>query len=125
MQSTLALTRGIRSDFCGLCFSDNQQCPTEILVRLVDAPPVQAHTITIENAWITCKHTLALSFKANPRLVNDESPECSTNCGCPSQLEFSMAEKTESRTPKFINDISVQVYPMHGILYAWERACRY
>jgi len=78
MASALKLTRAVRSEICGLCFGDNQQCPTEIL--------------------------------ANSRLVNDESPDCSTLCGCPVQLEFVMAEKTESRTPQFIDQIWLQAY---------------
>ena len=54
-------------------------------------------------------HSATFTAKANPRLVNDESPECSRLCGCPVQLEFVMAEKTESRTPQFIDQIWLQV----------------
>merc|ERR1712224_39762 len=33
-----------------------------------------------------------------------------TKFGCPSQLEFSMAEKTEGRTSQFIDEICIQAY---------------
>lgn len=120
MEAALTLTRGVRTDFCGLCFSDNQQCPTEILVRLESVTNhIHARTNCHRSCVVDCslQRIPSSPLKANPRLVNDESIDCKTKCGCPLQLEFSMAEKDEKRTKQFIDEICIQVR-------AWIRYCR-